>query len=452
MRSIERTLLGWILGALALGSLLVAFATYLVTLDEMNEVFDADLKNVAQALAEYHHAGYGPREPLPIAQPERQDRPDDSEVVTLTWTLDGVRIFASDPRVRLPFVREEGLSRIRVGAEEWIVFTVVRDDRVAQAAQRASARQEMAGESATRVFPPLIGLSLVVAVLLVFGLRRGLQPLDHAARDIALRSVHSLEPIRMEDTPRELSPLVRSINDLLARLGQALGGQRRFLADAAHELRTPLTALRLQLQLLESSSNESERREAMADLQQGIKRSQRLVEQLLQVARSEPDAALDQLEVLDLSDLARSAVARLSTQAEHLGLDLGAQVDSPVWVRASSVQLATLIGNLIDNALRYTPHGGVIDVSTAVRADHRAVLRVRDTGPGIPPAERSRVFDRFYRGELAPGQARDGLGSGLGLAIVKAIAERHGAQVRLGDPPHGPSGLCVEVVFPELRP
>lgn len=451
MRSIERTLLGWILGALALGSLLVAFATYLVTLDEINEVFDADLRNVAQALAEYHHAGYGPREPLPVAQPDRQDRPDDSEVVTLTWTLDGVRIFASDPRVRLPFVREEGLSRIRVGAEEWIVFTVIRDDRIAQAAQRASARQEMAGESATRVFPPLIGLTLVVGVLLVFGLRRGLQPLDHAAQDIAMRSVHSLEPVRLEDTPSELSPLVRSINDLLARLGQALGAQRRFLADAAHELRTPLTALRLQLQLLESSSNESERREAMADLHQGIERSQRLVEQLLQVARSEPDAGIEHVEVLDLSELARNAVARLSTQAEHLGLDLGAQVDSPAWVHGNSVQLATLIGNLVDNALRYTPAGGVVDVSTGVGDDHRVVLRVRDNGPGIPQAERSRVFDRFYRGELAPGQARDGLGSGLGLSIVKAIAERHDAQVRISEPEDGLPGLLVEVIFPGVK-
>lgn len=451
MRSIERTLLGWIFGALALGSMLVAFATYLVTLDEMNEVFDADLKNIAQAVAAYHHAGHGPHEASPVALPERKDVPDDSEVVTLTWTPAGERVFASDPRVAVPFSKQEGLSRIHVGAEEWIVYTVVCDDGVAQAAQRHSARQEMAGESAAKVFPPLIGLTLVVGGLLVFGLRRGLHPLDLAAQDVAERSVHSLDPIRVEETPRELSPLVRSINELLARLGQALGAQRRFLADAAHELRTPLTALRLQLQLLERSRNEPERREAMADLSQGIERSQRLVEQLLQVARAEPDAELQQVEDVDLSALVRAMVAAQSVQAEHLGLDLGAQVDTPVRVRGSAAQLSALIGNLLDNALRYTPAGGVIDVSTAIQGDRRPVLRVRDTGPGIPSAERSRVFDRFYRGELAPEQARDGGGSGLGLAIVKAIADRHGAEVRLSDAHEAVSGLMVEVIFPESK-
>lgn len=449
MRSIERTLLGWILGALALGSLLVAFATYLVTLDEMNEVFDADLKNIAQAVAAYHHAGHGPHEPAAVALPERRDRPDDSEVVTLTWTTAGARVFASDPRVGVPFLREEGLRRMRVGDEEWIVYTVVRDDGVAQAAQRQSARQEMAGESAAKVFPPLIGLTLVVGALVIFGLRRGLQPLDTAARDVAERSVHSLDPIRLEESPRELMPLVRSINDLLARLGQALGAQRRFLADAAHELRTPMTALRLQLQLLERSRTETERREAMTDLSQGIERSQRLVEQLLQVSRAEPDAELHHIEDVDLSALARDAVARLSAQANHLGLDLGAQADAPVRVRGNAAQLAALIGNLVDNALRYTPAGGVVDVSTSMRESRLPVLRVRDTGPGIPAEERSRVFDRFYRGELAPEQARDGGGSGLGLSIVKAIADRHGAQVHLGEPHEGAAGLLVEVVFPE---
>lgn len=449
MRSIERTLLGWLLGALTLGSLMVAFATYLVTLDEMHEVFDADLKNIAQAVASYHHAGHGPHEASPAALPARRDIPDDAEIVTLTWTPEGTRVFASDPRVGVPFIKEEGLSRMQVGAEEWIVYTVVRDDGVAQAAQRQSARQEMAGESAAKVFPPLVGLTLVVAGLLIFGLRRGLQPLDAAARDVAERSVHSLEPIRLEGTPQEISPLVRSINDLLTRLGQSLGAQRRFLADAAHELRSPLTALRLQLQLLERSRSEAERREALAELSQGIDRSQRLVEQLLQVARAEPDADLQQIEDVDLSALVRDVVVASSTKAEHLGLDLGAQADAPVRVRGSAAQLSALIVNLVDNALRYTPAGGVVDVSTTLSLDRRPALRVCDTGPGIPSSERPRVFDRFFRGEQAPQQSRDGNGSGLGLSIVKAIADRHGAEVRLLDPPDGTSGLIVEVVFQE---
>lgn len=446
MRSIERTLLGWVLSALALGAVLVALVTYLVTLEEMHEVFDADLKNVAQAVAAYHHAGHGPGTETHVTLPERTDVPEDSEIVTLTWSPSGERVFTSDPRVNLPFARAEGLSRPVVQGEEWIVYTDVNDDGVAQAAQRMAARQEMAGESAAKVFPPLLGLVLVVGGLLVFGLRRGLQSLDTTAQDVAKRSVRSLEAITLDGTPKEISPLVQSINDLMARLALAFSAQRRFLADAAHELRTPMTALRLQLKLLERSRDEEERRQALSALNAGIDRSQRLIEQLLQVARIEPDGEVTRRDTVDLSELARSTVAALSMKAEHFGLDLGADAFAPVLVEGDAAQLSVLLSNLVENALRYTPAGGVVDVAAETR-DGRAVLRVVDDGPGISAAERERVFDRFYRCDTAQEQSRDGSGSGLGLAIVKAIAERHGARIELRDPAKG-RGLEVEIVFP----
>lgn len=446
MRSIERTLLGWIVSALTLGAVLVALVTYLVTLEEMHEVFDADLKNVAEAVAAYHHAGHGPGSAARVALPERTDVPDDTEIVTQTWNLRGERVFSSDPRVLLPFSREAGLSRPVVQGEEWIVYTSIGGDGVAQAAQRMAARQEMAGESAAKVLPPLAGLVLVVGGLLVFGLRRGLQPLDAAAQDVAKRSARSLEAIELEDTPQEIAPLVQSINGLMARLATAFSAQRRFLADAAHELRTPVTALRLQLQWLERSRDEGERQQAVADLRAGIDRSQRVIEQLLQVARSEPDGEVLRREAVDLAELVRSTVAASSTKAGHLGLDLGADAPMPVLVDGDAAQLSVLLDNLVENALRYTPRGGVVDV-VAHASGGQAVLRVVDDGPGIPQAERERVFDRFYRCETAPEQASDRGGSGLGLAIVKAIAERHGARIELRDPAQG-RGLEVDVVFP----
>lgn len=452
MRSIERTLLAWILSALALGSMLVALVTYLVTLEEMHEVFDADLKNVAEAVAAYHHAGPGSGSDVQVQLPERNDVPDDSEIVTLTWSPLGERVFASDPRVRLPFTRDDGLSRPVVAGEQWIVYTKVSGDGTAQAAQRMAARQEMAGESAATVFPPLIGLVLVVGGLLVFGLRRGLRPLDVAAQDVARRSAHALDPIHLNDAPREIAPLVESINGLIARLALAFSAQRRFLADAAHELRTPVTALRLQLQLLERSRDEAEQRQAMSDLGEGIRRSQHLIEQLLQVARAEPDGEPMRREVVDLAQVARSVVSFLSTKADHLGLDLGADAPRAVPVVGDAVQLTVLLENLVENALRYTPAGGVVDVTVAV-AEGQPTLRVTDSGPGIPMPERGRVFDRFYRCEAAQALSRDRSGSGLGLAIVKSIAERHGAAVRLKDPPSG-KGLEVEVTFrrPDAEP
>ena len=300
--------------------------------------------------------------------------------------------------------------------------------------------------TATQVLAPLIGLVVVVAGLLVFGLRRGLQPLDNTAQDIAQRSARSLEPITLEDVPKEIKPLVVSINELMNRLAAAFATQRRFLADAAHELRTPITALRLQLQLLQRCGDDAERAQAVAELAAGIDRSQRLVEQLLQVARSDTDGEFTRREPVDLAELVRSTVSAMSIKAEHVGLDLGADAPGKVMVQGDVNQLSVLLNNLVENALRYTPAGGVVDV-TAVLEDGQPLLRVVDNGPGIAESERERVFDRFYRCEAAPSQASDSSGSGLGLAIVRAIAERHGAQVSLATPASG-HGLEVRVLFP----
>ena len=255
----------------------------------------------------------------------------------------------------------------------------------------------------------------------------------------------SLAPISFNDVPSEIVPLVASTNGLLLRLASAFSAQSRFLADAAHELRTPVTALRLQLQLLKRSADETERRQAIAALEAGIDRSQRLIEQLLQVARSEPDGETPRGDVVDLGELARTVVASMSAQADQRHLDLGAKAARGVEVRGDARQLTVLLNNLVENALRYTPAGGVIDVEVRVNAG-MPILSVTDNGPGIPEAERSRAFDRFYRCEDAQARSADGTGSGLGLAIVRAITERHGAQVSLKTPASG-QGLEVCVAF-----
>lgn len=445
MRSIERYLLAWITGALFLGAVLVALVTYLVTLDEMNEAFDADLQNVAEAISSYRNSGRGPDVAQAYKPPERGGPDDPTQIVALIWNSAGERFYASDPRVNIPFSTTEGLARISVEGEDWIVYTRVRD-AVTQAAQRVSARREMAGEAAAKLLAPLLVLAFIVGGLLVFALRRGLQPLDRAARDVAMRSARSLEPIPEQGFPREIGPLVASINDLMSRLATAFSAQRRFLADAAHELRTPVTALRLQLQGLKRAPDDVARAEALADLEAGIERSQRLVEQLMQVARTEPDGEETRREPVDLGAVVRSVVAALSIKAEHKGLDLGATAPDGLVVEGDPDQLTVLLNNLVENAIRYTPAGGVIDVEAGQR-DGCAMLRVVDTGPGIPESERERVFDRFYRIDSGGDPARDTIGSGLGLAIVKAIAQRHHARISLSTPSSG-QGLEVGVVFP----
>ena len=439
MRSLERDLLKWIVGALALGTVLLTAVAYWVTLQEMREVFDAELKTIAEGVARMHQANrdWSASAALPI----RTDEPDDSEIVTQSWRASGRRLFISDPRVSLPFAAESGHSEPIVRGDRWIMHTVVGQNYVAQAAQRQSQREQMAGESAAQIATLMVALVSGVGVLLVLSLRRGLAPLDVAARDIATRSAGALSPIPAGETPRELMPVIDSTNELLRRLTDSFSAQRRFLADAAHELRTPITALRLQLQLLQRSQDEQSRQTALEDLEAGINRSQHLVEQLLEIARSERDVEAIRTQPIDLGSLARSVAGTFAVRADARGVDLGVRVrDRPV-IDGDLMQLTVLLNNLVDNALRYAP-GGAVDIEV-VTETAQPVLRVIDNGPGIPAEERERVFDRFFRGVSG---SNDPGGSGLGLSIVRAIAERHGAEVELDWGRQG-RGLAVTIVF-----
>lgn len=443
MRSLERDLLKWIVGALALGTVLLTAVAYWVTLQEMDEVFDAELKTIAEGVVRMHHANsdWSASADLPV----RTDEPDDSEIVTQSWTAQGRRLFISDPRVALPFSAVGGHSELVVRGERWIVHTVVSRGYVAQAAQRKSQRQQMAGESAVQISTLMVALVAGVGVLLVLSLRRGLAPLDVAARDIATRSAGALSPLRAGDTPRELMPVIDSTNELLRRLAESFSAQRRFLADAAHELRTPITALRLQLQLLQRSKDESSRQVALVDLEAGIDRSQHLVQQLLEIARSERDVETMQAQRVDLAALASNVAGTFAVRADSRGVDLGVRVHDRPLVDGDPMQLTVLLNNLVDNALRYAP-GGAVDIEVVTEMA-QPVLRVVDNGPGIPPEERDRVFDRFFRGTSG---SNDPGGSGLGLAIVRAIAEQHGAQIELDVGPDG-RGLVFSVVFLPVR-
>ena len=437
-RSIHRQVLAWTLGALAVGAAVLVGASWWVLEQELEEVFEDNLKQVALAVA-HHGSGAPGNVRLAQALPRVYEEYGKFEFVTAVWTREGRLLATSDPAVPLPYRARSGMTEVQAGGEAWFMYTVVLEDGIVQAAQRASERAALARESSLVLVWPAGGVLLFIAALVTLALRRGLRPLSLAASEVAARSAESLHPIALDGQPSELHLLVGAINDLMARLGQALSLQREFLADAAHELRTPVAALRLQLQLLERAGDGPQRERALAELREGVERAQRVVEGLLQLSRLGPDAAPLRQEPVALAVLVREAVARASARAEALGIDLGATSQAAPTVTGDAGQLALLLDNLVDNALRHVPAGGRIDVAAARQAGEPC-LSVTDTGPGIAPAERERVFDRFYR---APGTA--GHGSGLGLAIVKGVAERHGAQVQLDDAPGG--GLRVTVRF-----
>jgi two-component system sensor histidine kinase QseC len=284
------------------------------------------------------------------------------------------------------------------------------------------------------LLPALVGLP-ILGIWVWVSIRHGLRPLDVVADQIATRQPEHLDAVEPATAPEEIRPLIDSINHLFARVEQAIEAEKRFTADAAHELRTPLAALAAQAQVAMRARDAEERRHAIDQLIASSRRGSRLVDQLLTLARVDPNEA-PPAGAVELDWLAQQVCAINGPLAVENGVTL--ELDTvPTTVTGDADMLRILLRNLVDNAIRYTPAGGQVAVSVTERT-----LSVSDSGPGIPPEERERVFNRFHR--LA-GQEKEG--SGLGLSIVARIAERHGATIRLSERDGG-VGLRVSVEFP----
>ena len=436
MTSIRRQLLVWLFGGLLLAIAVAAIGTYLRAREEANALFDYQLKEMAASLTDAPFAGVPP--------PTSAKGTSSDTLVVQIWDRNGVQVFMSQPRRVLPQHAQLGFTTINADSGEWRIFSTLADGQVVQVAQPMSARRELAASLALRTIMPLLAVLPFLALLIWYTIARGLSPLDRVAADVARRSPKQLKPLSEVGLPREVQPLVHALNGLLERLGQTLAAQRSFIADAAHELRTPLTAVHLQAQLAERAGTDAARSAALADLKGGLDRATRLSEQLLALAREDPEIADRPFTQVDLAAIARTVVANAAPLAVARSIDLGIDADTPATMPGDAEALTTLVSNLIDNALRYTPSGGRVDV-TVTPAVAGARLVVADTGPGIPEADRERVFDRFFRGSAAhaDGAAR---GSGLGLAIVKRIVERHHGRLMLKSGIDG-GGLGVVVSF-----
>lgn len=439
MNSLRRTLLLSLLAALVVVFLVGGLATFSTARSEIDQLMDYQLRQLALSLRDQQ---FGPPVATPLAPPE-----ESLDFVIQVWDNSGVRLYLSRPHATLPALAQLGYSTVRTAEGTWRVFSIPLLDRVIQVAQPMSVRNRLAADAALRMLIPLLAVTPLFAALIWYLIGRALRPLERLAHDVALRHPDSLDPLCAEHVPDEAQPLVHALNHLLDRLAQALSAQRAFVADAAHELRTPLAALQIQLQLCERASAPEARAAALAELRAGLQRTTHLVQQLLTLARQEPDAAhTAEHEDLRLADIARQTLVDHAALAEARHIDLGAEaLDDSAVVRGDAAALRTLVANLIDNAIRYTPEGGRIDLGVrrdaAETKDARNWLEVCDSGPGIPADERARVLDRFYRGA-----GQDQPGTGLGLAIVRSIAERHGARLVLDTSALG--GLRVAVGFP----
>lgn len=442
--SIQRRLLASVLAVLVVGIAITGGIVYRQARDEANDLFDLQLRQIAQSI---------PVRLFGAIAPQALDRLGTGQnVVVRIWSGRGDLVYASHADIALPRPVQLGLTTVSTPQGRWRIFASVVDaDVVLEVAQPVSVRSALAAQVALRTVLPLLVLLPVMGLVLWWVVGRGLAPLRRVAADVAARRPEALERLSEDALPIEVAPLVASLNRLLGDLAAARDAQRAFIADAAHELRTPLTAVRLQLQIVERAGGEAggERAIAIDALKSGLDRATRLVEQLLALARAEPEVVAKSTKSafapVDLAALVRDAVSLHAALAHDRGIDLGARVAESVSVDGDPHALATLLDNLIDNALRYVPRGGRVDVVAQHDGDAAAVSVV-DDGPGIAADERARVFDRFHRGESAR-IAGDTRGSGLGLAIVKRIADVHRATVTLADGPGG-RGLDVTVRFP----
>lgn len=434
--SLRARLLWFLLVAILLAAAAQGLVTYRTALAEADQIFDYHMQQMAMSLRP-GLAGASPGGPAGALELE-----ENFDFVVQVWTADGLKVFESTARAALPQRAVLGFSDVNANGTTYRVFSVQTRSQVIQVAQDLAARRQMAGKLALRAVSPIVLMVPALMLAVWWVVSRSLAPVSRVRRQVAERQADDLSPVNEAGLPDEVRPLVQELNLLFGRVRHAFEAQKHFVADAAHELRSPLAALKLQVEGLQRATGDDARELAVARLSAGIDRATRLVEQLLVLARQEASlAAGARAEPVALLEVGRLAVTDVIAAAQARGIDVGLTSTDEVTVDGHADALRILIRNLLDNAVKYTPPGGAVDL--AIQSSTAGVeLSVDDTGPGIAPEERERVLDRFYRINGA-----EGSGSGLGLAIVKAIADLHGATLALGRSERL-GGLRVVVTLP----
>ncbi|MDD2463077.1 MAG: ATP-binding protein [Desulfobulbus sp.] len=339
----------------------------------------------------------------------------------------------------------DGLHTVVVGHETYrvLVRTLTQNHRLA-VAQATAFRDEIAQDSALHTLLPFLFLVPFLIVVASSLIRTIFHPIARLSQQIDHRSEQELHPLTVEAFPQEIRPFVIAINRLFQRVDQSMALQRRFIADAAHELRSPMTALSLQAERLAEAEMSSSGRQRLGDLRKGIERARKLLDQLLTFARSQA-MSTGPSPPLSVQQVYRQVLEDLLPLAEAKSIDIGITSAVDAWLAINAVDLLTLVKNVVDNALRYTPPSGRVDLSVSI-APGTVNLVVEDNGPGIPKEERERVFDPFYRV-----LGNEQIGSGLGLSIVRTIAQRIGASVTLAaTDPLTETGLRVMITLVDM--
>ncbi|MBI3187063.1 MAG: sensor histidine kinase N-terminal domain-containing protein [Gammaproteobacteria bacterium] len=442
---------------------LAIWSSYRASVYEVQELFDAQLSRSARlmlgmAVAEVRDGHIDQMQDIILQNKLRLDKLKDDDVVTSlessdlghyyelklafqVWDKHGNLILHSGLSKFEPLTQQEhGYSDSTIEGYPWRVFSMWSYDReyLVMAAERYDVRMELVEKIIQRLMLPFMLLMPVLAWLLWLIVGRGLQPIMRVAEDVKNRDLHNLTNIKDENAPAEIKPLVQAINRLFERVNESFDKEKRFTSDAAHELRTPLAALKTHAQLARSSRDEADRAHALMQVEVGVERASHVVEQLLTLARMQPDRLQEHWQSLDLHQLAVDVAAELAPQAATKNIDLAVDEVDAITMHGHPVMLRVLLRNLLDNAIRYSPRNGQVAVTFGCGD---CCVSISDSGPGIAEADYEKVFERFYRGNVEES------GCGIGLSIVKQVADMHGAFIKLG--PSALGGLKVSVLFSE---
>ncbi len=416
--SIRRTAFLWLAGLMATIGVCAATTSYFLVQNEASDFLDNQLRQIALYVGDARSSpATGPDSGAP-------HDPEDDFVIQV-WDVAGKPLRLSHPAVGIPRQQATGFADISTGGDNWRVYTLAAPDRTVQVSQDTRVRQELATNAALQAALPIIVLIPLSLLTLSWIIDRIMARLNRHAVAVASRDTAAEDPVPIDDVPAEVIPFVSAINQLLTRLRALLERQRRFISDAAHELRTPLSALQIQIDNLRHDDRDGRFSQRLTELEAGIGRATSLVSKLLRLARYDAHENPPAPQPIDLVQLVLDTVARLTPLAESREIDLGITRRDKASTIGALADFEIILDNLVENAVRYTPPSGTVDVAVVV-AGQVARIEIRDTGPGIAEEEMPRVFERFFRA-----RPQDNEGSGLGLAIAKAAAERQGGRLTL---------------------
>lgn len=431
-RSLRKQLTSWIVIVTVGISLTATVCSCLLAFEEGREIQDEQIRQTALLVESLGGA-------VSVwTELDEQVLEDDPEsrifIASISKAADG-RGFIQKPQSPPVLINiSEGFQAASIEGESWRLYThTLPSGQKIAVGQQAAVRNEIAINSALSTLLPMLALIPILMILVRIIIRKVLAPILELSRQLDQRNNTNLQLLPEKDLPDEIMPFVASINSLMQRVGDFLGQQRRFIADAAHELRSPLTALTLQAENLDHADSTQERSDRLQKLRSGLARASSLLEQLLALARQQ--SSTDSAARVDPDRLVRQALEDLMPMATAKEIDLGCTRLEKVVVNAPAEALSVLMRNAVDNAVRYSTVGGKVDVELYLEGDE-VVFQVSDNGPGIPVGEDERLFEPFYRV-----LGSDETGSGLGLAIVRSIADRLGGAVTLRNRENGKGAL-----------